>query len=135
LLHGPARPVAPTAATLTSAVLTFAEHVAERLGVQEQPEVGHGWLPDAAGWLLPGGPGHGAFGHQVIVHTIGNGGVLHLQPSDRLRAVSLARGALAQRCTSRPELRPGAVRLIPPGRAVTLADLSGNGALAVEVVL
>ena len=134
LLRGPARPVVPTAATLTSAVLTFAERVAERLGVQEPPEVGHGWLTEGAGGLIPGGPGPGPVGHQVIVHTIGSGGVLHLQASDRLRAVSLARGVLAQRCTSRPALRPGAVRLIPPGRAVTLADLDGDGALAVEVV-
>jgi hypothetical protein len=50
------------------------------------------------------------------------------------RAVTLARGTLAQRCTKRPPLTPGTVRLVPAGHALTLADLVGEGALAVEVV-
>jgi hypothetical protein len=65
---------------------------------------------------------------------VGKGGVLHLRPSGVPRAVSLVRGTLAQRCTTRPSLRPGTVRLVPAGKALTLADLVGEGALAVEVV-
>jgi hypothetical protein len=134
LLTGPARPVAPTAATVTSAALALAEFVAERLAGQAATETARGWLAEGDGELLVGALGHGAFSHQGIVHTVGRGGVLHLESSARLRAVSLAHGVLAQRCTSRPRLRPGAVRLLPPGHAVTLADLDGDGALAVEVV-
>jgi hypothetical protein len=130
LLRAPARPVMPTAAMLTSAALALAEYVAER----EVPGTGYGWLAEGDGELIFGGLGHGELGHQGIVHTVGSGGVLHLASSARQRAVSVARGVLAQRCTSRPQLRPGAVRLLPPGHAVTLADLGGGGALAVEVV-
>jgi hypothetical protein len=134
LLRGPARPVTPTVATLTSAALALAEYVAERLAAQEAAGIGRGWRQEGAGELISGALDHGEFGHQGFVHTVGSGGVLHLELSARLRAVSLARGVLTQRCTSRPRLRPGVVRLLPPGYAATLADLDGDGALAIEVV-
>lgn len=100
LLRAPVRPTAPTAATVTGAALALAAYAAA-----------HGRLPA---------------GTEAVVHAVGGGGVLHLEPSARPRAISLAHGVLDQ-------LRPGAVRLLPPGLAVTLADLDGSGALAVEV--
>jgi hypothetical protein len=68
-----------------------------------------------------------------LIHRIGPGGVLHLGARDAPRTVSLAHGTLEQRGSAKPRLRPGAVRLMPPGHCVTLADLTGGGALAVEV--
>ena len=132
LLSAPIRPVAPTAATLTGAALALADYAAQaqRTGFNAGTELdtGAGFAPDAGayGWLPAGA--------RALIHTVGGGGVLHLEPSTRPRAVSLAHGVLDQRCASRPRLRPGTVRLLPPGHAVTLADLEGNGALAVEVV-
>jgi hypothetical protein len=125
LLRVPLRPAAPTAATLTGAALALAEYAAAGtytdLGTSLDSDVmAYGWLPTGA---------------RALVHAVGGGGVLHLEPAARPRAISLAHGVLDQRCASRPRLRPGAVRLLPPGHAVTLADLEGNGALAVEVVL
>ncbi|HEU5331228.1 MAG TPA: hypothetical protein VFU73_00640 [Actinocrinis sp.] len=123
LLRAPLRPAAPTAATLTGAALALAEHAAAGtytgLDTDAEAQVAYGWLPTGA---------------RALVHAVGGGGVLHLEPAARPRAISLAHGVLDQRCASRPKLRPGAVRLLPPGLAVTLADLEGNGALAVEVV-
>jgi hypothetical protein len=117
LLAAPRRPAPPTAATLTEAALAFATFAALDLGA-----VGR----DA--------PPRVPLGAKGVIHTVGRGGVLHLAPSSLQRAVSVVRGALAQRGTARPDLRPGAVRLLPAGRALTLADLAGEGALAVEVV-
>jgi hypothetical protein len=120
LLLAPVRPVVPTAATLTGAALALAEHAAAGTYTGLDTDAGaYGWLPAGA---------------RALVHAVGGGGVLHLEPSARPRAVTLAHGVLDQRCASRPRLRPGAVRLLPPGHTVTLADLEGNGALAVEVV-
>lgn len=120
LLRAPLRPAAPTAATLTGAALALAEYAASGTYTGLDTDVrAYGWLPTGA---------------RALVHSVGGGGVLHLQPAARPRAISLAHGVLDQRCASRPKLRPGAVRLLPPGLAVTLADLEGNGALAVEVV-
>jgi hypothetical protein len=67
------------------------------------------------------------------MHVIGHGGVLHFGPSKRARAVAVARGTLEQRGSDRPGLRPGAVRLVPPGGSVLLTDLAGDGALVVDV--
>jgi hypothetical protein len=67
------------------------------------------------------------------MHIVGQGGVLHFGPSQWARAVAVARGTLEQRGSDRPGLRPGAVRLVPPGRSVLLADLAGDGALVVDV--
>ena len=120
LLRAPVRPAAPTAATLTGAALALAEYAAAGPYTSLDTDVAaYGWLPAGA---------------QALVHAVGGGGVLHLEPAARPRAISLAHGVLEQRCASRPRLRPGAVRLLPPGHAVTLADLEGNGALAVEVL-
>lgn len=114
LLRAPSRPVPPTAATLTRAALAFASLAATELREHIDP--------------LP-------LGARGIIHSVGKGGVLHLTPSSTPRAVSLVRGALAQRGSQRPSLRPGAVRLVPAGHALTLADLAGEGALAVEVLV
>lgn len=70
---------------------------------------------------------------RVRMHVVGQGGVLHFGPSRWGRAVAVARGTLEQRGSDRPGLRPGAVRLVPPGRSVLLADLAGDGALVVDV--
>ena len=113
LLRAPSRPAPPTAAKLTEAALAFATLVATDL--HEHFE-------------------HTQFGARGIIHSVGKGGVLHLKPASTPRAVSLVRGVLTQRCTQRPVLRPGAVRLVPAGHALTLADLAGDGALAVEVL-
>lgn len=67
------------------------------------------------------------------MHVIGQGGVLHFGPSKRARAVAVARGTLEQRGSDRPGLRPGSVRLVPPGGSVLLTDLAGDGALVVDV--
>jgi hypothetical protein len=117
LLHAPRRPTPPTAATLTEAALAFATFAAMDLSTVDL----------AAPPRVP-------LGAKGFIHWVGRGGVLHLKPSGAPRAVSLVRGTLAQRCTARPSLRPGAVRLVPAGKALTLADLVWEGALAVEVV-
>jgi hypothetical protein len=117
LLHAPRRPALPTAATLTEAALAFVTFAAMDLST-----VGLGTPP-----RVP-------LGAKGVIHAVGKGGVLHLRPSGVPRAVSLVRGTLAQRCTAQPSLRPGTVRLVPAGKALTLADLVGEGALAVEVV-
>jgi hypothetical protein len=122
LLHAPRRPVPPTAAMLTGAALTLASCAALDLGGS------HSGVPAARD--LPGVP----LGAKGFIHAVGKGGVLHLTPSNAPRAVSLVRGTLAQPGTMRPSLRPGVVRLVPAGHGVTLADLAGEGALAVEVV-
>lgn len=109
----------PTAATLTVAALNFAAFAGS------DPD---GPPPTVARSLLPDGA-------RAVVHAVGGGGVLHLQAVDGFRAVSLVHGVLDQRCATRPRLTPGAVRLVPPGRTLTLADLTGSGALAVEVTL
>jgi hypothetical protein len=114
LLRAPSRPVLPTAASLTKAALAFASLAAAEL---REPSD-----------LLP-------LGARGIIHSVGAGGVLHLAPSNAPRAVSLVRGTLAQRGSQRPSLQPGAVRLVPAGHALTLADLTGEGALAVEVLV
>jgi hypothetical protein len=114
LMRAPSRPVPPTAATLTRAALAFASLAAADLREQADP--------------LP-------LGARGIIHSVGKGGVLHLTPSSTPRAVSLVRGSLAQRGSQRPSLQPGAVRLVPAGHTLTLADLAGEGALAVEVLV
>jgi hypothetical protein len=121
LLRAPLRQAAPTAARLSEAALALAEYAAREA---------HAGLPARAGAHDPL-----PLGAEAFLHTVGIGGVLHLAPSPRPRAVSLAHGALEQRCTRRPRLRPGTVRFLPPGHAVTLANLDGNGALAVEIAL
>jgi hypothetical protein len=142
LLLAPLRPVPPSAATLTSAALAMARHASYAAtsalegfaagtrsadGNASEYVSGNGHEdPHAYGWLPAGASG--------FFHMVGSGGVLHLEPLSRPRALSLAHGSLSQRGTSRPRLQPGAVRLLPPGHALTLADLEGNGALAVEVV-
>jgi hypothetical protein len=68
-----------------------------------------------------------------LIHDIGPGGVLHLEARQAPRTVSLAYGTLEQRGSTRPRLLPGAVRLVPAGHCVTLADLTGSGAVVVEV--
>lgn len=73
-------------------------------------------------------------GAKGFIHHVGKNGVLHLTPASVPRAVSVVRGALTQRCTISRPLRPGVVRLLPAGRELTLADLDGGGALAVEVL-
>jgi hypothetical protein len=112
----PLRACLPTAAALTIAALDLAALAATE--------------PDEPDWLstlrLPAGI-------SGFVHRVGSGGALHLPAAFRPRALSLARGALDQRCTNRPRLTPGVVRLLSPGNAVTFADLTGAGALAVEV--
>ena len=117
LLRAPRRPVQPTAATLTEAALAFATFAAMDLSAMTLDV-----------------PPRVPLGAKGVIHSVGKGGVLHLGPSNVTRAVSLVRGTLAQRCTTRPSLRPGTVRLVPAGRALTLADLVGEGALAVEVL-
>ena len=114
LLRAPSRPVLPTAATLTKAALAFASLAAMELDEHVDP--------------LP-------LGARGIIHSVDEGGVLYLEPSSAERAVSLVRGTLAQHGSQRPPLRPGAVRLVPAGHALTLADLAGEGALAVEVLV
>jgi len=117
LLHAPRRPIPPTAATLTMAALafvTFATLDLSTVGFDAPPRV--------------------PLGAKGLIHSVGKGGVLHLRPSSVPRAVSLVRGSLAQRGTTQPSLLPGTVRLVPAGKALTLADLVGEGALAVEVV-
>lgn len=114
LLRAPKRPAPPTAATLTRAALAFATFAATEL--REHVD------------RLP-------LGARGIIHAVGKGGVLHLKPSSTPRAVSVVRGSLAQRGSQRPSLQPGAVRLVPAGHALTLADLTGEGALAVEVLV
>lgn len=114
LLRAPSHPAPPTAATLTRAALAFATIAAAELREHVDP--------------LP-------LGARGIIHSVGKGGVLHLEPSSAPRAISLVRGSLAQRGSQRPSLQPGAVRLLPAGNALTLADLTGEGALAVEVLV
>ncbi len=113
-LRAPSRPAQPTAATLTKAALMFAALAAADL--RESIEFERDLL-----------------GVKGVIHSVDEGGVLYLKPASMPRAVSLVRGELAQGCTPRPSLRPGAVRLVPAGHALTLADLAGSGALAVEV--
>ncbi|MBS2964459.1 hypothetical protein KGA66_15485 [Actinocrinis puniceicyclus] len=133
-------PATPTAAALTQAALRFAAWInaasleavisdksrrslLERAFVQRaDPERAH---PANAK------PGH--FSLRAIIHAVGKGGVLHLEASDTPRAVSVVHGSLEQRCTTRAALQPGAVRLLPAGHVLTLADLAGEGAIAVEV--
>lgn len=122
LRRAPKRPAAPTAAALTEAALAFASLASAEPG-------GH---QDALAGAMSE---RGALGVTGIIHSVGKGGVLHLKPTGSPRAVSLVRGVLAQRCTQRPPLRPGTVRLVPAGHALTLADLTGDGALAVEVLV
>lgn len=117
LLHAPRRPAPPTAATLTEAALAFVTFATLDLSTADL-----------------GAPPRVPLGAKGVIHSVGRGGVLHLKPSSVPRAVSLVRGALAQRGTTRPSLQPGTVRLVPAGKALTLADLVGEGALAVEVV-
>jgi len=117
LLRAPRRPVPPTAATLTEAALALATFAALDLGAATLSK-----------------PPRVPLGAKGVIHAVGKGGVLHLKPSSVPRAVSLVRGTLAQRCTKRPSLSPGAVRLVPAGHSLTLADLAGEGALAVEVL-
>ena len=114
VLRAPSRPAQPTAATLTKAALTFAALAAVDLheGVEFERDL---------------------LGVKRVIHSIDEGGVLYLKPANTPRAVSLVRGELTQGHTPRPSLRPGAVRLVPAGHALTLADLTGDGALAVEV--
>jgi len=112
--RAPSRPALPTAATLTKAALAFASFAATELREHADP--------------LP-------LGARGIIHSVGEGGVLHLEPSNAARAISLVRGTLAQRGSQRPSLQPGAVRLVPAGHALTLVDLTGEGALAVEVLV
>lgn len=119
--RAPKRPTTPTAAALTEAALTFAGLVSAGLGEH---------LDALAGAMCE----RGSLGVTGVIHSIGKGGVLHLKPTGSTRAVCLVHGALAQRCTQRPLLRPGTVRLVPAGHALTLADLAGEGALAVEVL-
>jgi hypothetical protein len=144
LLLTPVRRVPPTAATLSSAALalaSYASYAAGSLADGAGGTGGVGALGGVSGVSKAGDAEGSPYQHEWLpegvsgfVHTVGSGGVLHLGPSSRPRALSLAHGVLSQRCTSRPRLQPGAVRLLPPGHAVTLADLDGNGALAVEVV-
>ncbi len=113
------RPTAaePTAATLNDAALAFATFAAMDLRsstLRTPPRI--------------------PLGAKGFIHQVGEGGVLHLTPATVPRAVSVARGTLTQRCTTRPSLRPGVVRLLPAGRELILANLDGRGALAVEVL-
>ena len=117
LLQAPPRPSQISPATLTQAALAFAVFAdldLSAVGLSTPPQV--------------------PLGAKGVIHAVGKGGVLHLRPTGVPRAVSLVRGRLEQRCTTQPALRPGIVRLVPAGRALTLADLTGQGALAVEVV-
>lgn len=153
LRRAPRRPV-PTAAMLTEAALAFADLAAMELSGRFDT------VPRAARYPMDGEhPSNGALdsdvlhsdvlssgvlggiaserhpaGAERIIHHVGKGGVLHLRPTDSTRAISIVRGVLAQHCAQRPSLRPGAVRLVPAGHALTLADLAGDGAVAVEVL-
>ncbi|HEV2641015.1 MAG TPA: hypothetical protein VGX23_38220 [Actinocrinis sp.] len=112
------RPARPHAAALTEAALALA--AVARI--------------DAGAAVLTG-PLHLPADSRGTVHRIGRCGVLHLPAAPVIRAVSLGYGRLAQRGSSFPALRPGAVRLIPAGREVLLAELDGLAALAVEIAL
>jgi hypothetical protein len=132
LLHALRRPTPPTAATLTEAALAFVTFATMDLSTVALGTVELGTL--GLGTVGLDAPPRVPLGAKGVIHAVGKGGVLHLRPSGVPRAVSLVRGTLAQRCTTRPSLRPGTVRLVPAGKALTLADLVGEGALAVEVV-
>jgi hypothetical protein len=116
-VRAPSRPAPPTAAVLTQAALALAACAAMDLGSADL-----------------GTPPRIPAGATGYIHAVSKGGVLHLEPSSVPRAVSIVRGTLAQRCVRRPSLSPGVVRLIPAGHALTLTELAGEGALAVEVV-
>lgn len=142
LLRNAPRPSGlPTASALIEAALRFATAVEIAAPEIAAPEA---VLPDMPSrravqreqqrTLETRGHEPRAIGVRGIVHSVGIGGVLHLKPASTPRAVSLVRGELEQRCATSVPLRPGAVRLLPAGRALTLADLAGNGALAVEVL-
>ena len=148
LRRAPKRP-APTAAMLTEAALAFADLAATELRgcfdaaslAAHDPTDGDEPSDDTVDSdVLHSGVLGGivaerrSLGAEGIIHYVGKGGVLHLKPTGSPRAISLVRGVLAQRCAQRPSLRPGAVRLVPAGHALTLADLAGDGAVAVEVL-
>lgn len=132
-------PAAPTAAALTRAALRFAAWIdAASLEAVISDKSWRSLLERALvqradpGRAHPNGkPGHASL--RGIVHSVGKCGVLHLGQSDTPRALTVVRGSLEQRCTTRAPLQPGAVRLLPAGHALTLADLAGEGAVAVEV--
>jgi hypothetical protein len=122
LARVPRRESPPTAAELSLAALNWATFAAANTGMEfDLPPL------DASQ--------HVPLGIRGFLHSVGRGGVLHLKPTGALRAVTLARGTLVQRCAQWSSLTPGAVRIVPAGHALTLADLSGGGALAVEVTL
>ncbi|HEY3868008.1 MAG TPA: hypothetical protein VGM10_06640 [Actinocrinis sp.] len=130
----------PPASELTRAALDLAgfaaglesadpAQAADRSGIWASAPMLTG--PEAGGAVGPG-PAAGS-NIRARMHVVGRGGVLHFGPSELARAVAVARGTLEQRGSGRPGLRPGAVRLVPPGRSVLLADLAGEGALVVDV--
>jgi hypothetical protein len=118
--RAPGRCAQPSAAVLMGAALAIAAAAAGAgAGVHQTAD------PGALPALPPGAVG--------LVHDVGPGGVLHLSASDAPRTVSVVHGTLDQRGSTRPRLMPGAVRLVPAGHCVILADLTGQGAVVVEV--
>ena len=137
-------PTPPPASELTRVALDLAvfaaglenadpAEAADRSGVWASASATEG-SESEAGALRESGPGAGV-GESIRarMHVVGRGGVLRLGPSERMRAVAVARGTLEERGSERPGLRPGAVRLVPPGRSLLMADLAGGGALVVDV--
>ena len=128
------------ASELTRAALDLAGFAAEleHADPAEAQDRGGVWASaaasESAGSEAAGGLPASGGDFRARMHVVGRGGVLHFGPSDRPRAVVVARGVLDQRGSDRPGLRPGVVRLVPAGRSVILADLAGAGALVVDVM-